>query len=230
MVPFGRNPNLHFAIQTCTIYICINPCKFKSLVQKHFLPSLGTRIPNNRKQTLRRENTMSNPNITRSNEDNPPSKPNMARSYEDIQPLFDWKREDGSDTLLISLPGFKKDQLKVNLDRYGMMKISGERQIDGNQWSRFSKNFDVPENCIQNKICASFEKGYLRLNMPKTATQAQHTWCSTPESCKCSGGGFFFGLNMSRKMVVGVVVATLVGVVLGICVACNVRCLGRYGN
>ena len=27
------------------------------------------------------------------------------RSYEDFEPSFEWKREEGSDTLVISLPG-----------------------------------------------------------------------------------------------------------------------------
>ncbi|XP_058106755.1 inactive protein RESTRICTED TEV MOVEMENT 2-like [Magnolia sinica] len=139
------------------------------------------------------------------------------RSYEDFQPLFDWKQEDGFDTLAINLPGFKKEQLIVQFLSHGKIEISGERQIDGNKWSRFHKDFHLPENCNQSKIIAKFENGTLNVTMPRTATQV---CSSTLEWCKPGGGGFFFGL--------GVVVVTLVGVALGIYVACT--CVGRFGN
>ncbi|XP_058106757.1 inactive protein RESTRICTED TEV MOVEMENT 2-like [Magnolia sinica] len=155
------------------------------------------------------------------------SKAKTDRSHEDFQPLFDWKREDGFDTLAINLPGFKKEQLRIQALSCGKMKISGERQIDGNKWSRFQKDFHVPENCNQCEISAKFENGTLNMTMPRTATQV--CW-STLECCKPGGGGFFFGLNMSRKVVLGMVVVSLVGVALGIYVACNVRCVGRFGN
>ncbi|XP_058106758.1 inactive protein RESTRICTED TEV MOVEMENT 2-like [Magnolia sinica] len=139
----------------------------------------------------------------------------MARSYKEFEPSFDEKQEDGCVTVVISLPEFKKDQLRIQLDNYGNMKISGERQIDSNKWNRFRKYIRVPKDCILSKISAKFENGALYVTMPKTTTQAR--WSTLGRR------GFLFGLNMPKKMVVGVVIGTVVVVALGIYVAYNVR-------
>ncbi|KAG9452095.1 hypothetical protein H6P81_004999 [Aristolochia fimbriata] len=93
------------------------------------------------------------------------------RTYEELQPQSDWVRESGSNTLIIDLQGFKKEQLKVQLDNIGNLKISGERPVTDNRWARFRKDFRIPENSNLNEIRAKFEKGTLYVIIPKTITQ-----------------------------------------------------------
>ncbi|XP_077247818.1 uncharacterized protein LOC143887601 [Tasmannia lanceolata] len=92
----------------------------------------------------------------------------QPRSYEDFQPSSYWVREEGSDTHLIDLPGFRRDQLKVQIDNSGNMIISGECPLNGNKWSRFRKELRAPDNCNINEIRARFANGTLYVIMPKT--------------------------------------------------------------
>ncbi|XP_058105809.1 inactive protein RESTRICTED TEV MOVEMENT 2-like [Magnolia sinica] len=266
------------------------------------------------------------------------SRPNMARSYEDFQPSFDWKQEDGSDILVVNLPGFKKEQLKVQLNNLGKLTVNGERPVGSNKWSRFRKDFQVPENSNVNEIRARYENGALYVTMPKLAARARKqaqpvtgkepmegpktadrpkptkdlqgdastvdaekksngktsdammekrpsgkskvfeevdlgpgkttngpmdagkrtdvtkekeeekkpidapktadgsteaepsTWRYMPESWKRGGGSYVYGLNRPKKMVVGVVVAIVALVALGIYVAFNLRSQEENGN
>ena len=54
--------------------------------------------------------------------------------------------------------GFKKEHLRVQIDNYGRLRISGERPLEGGQWSRFRKEFQVPEGCDASGIRARLEK------------------------------------------------------------------------
>ncbi|KAF0914616.1 hypothetical protein E2562_030682 [Oryza meyeriana var. granulata] len=63
----------------------------------------------------------------------------------------------------------KKEQLRVQLDNHGKLRISGERQVSGNQWKCFRKEFQVPEDCNAGDIRARFDSkdGVLHITMPK---------------------------------------------------------------
>ncbi|XVF06634.1 hypothetical protein REPUB_Repub06bG0066700 [Reevesia pubescens] len=96
----------------------------------------------------------------------------MEISYEDFEPLCKWKREQKSDTLEAHLPGFKRQQIKVQLSSSGVLIISGERQLDEDKTkrSRFWKEFPVSEDCQPNQIHAKFSNGILHLVTPKGIT------------------------------------------------------------
>ncbi|KAL9391117.1 hypothetical protein Peur_015037 [Populus x canadensis] len=99
------------------------------------------------------------------------SKPNgnaaAARVHEEFEPSTDWIREPGADTLRIYLPGFKKEQLKVQVTSSRVLRISGERQLSGNRWSTFRKEIPISTNYDTNEIAARFEKGILYVKQPK---------------------------------------------------------------
>ncbi|XP_021720615.1 pollen-specific leucine-rich repeat extensin-like protein 1 [Chenopodium quinoa] len=97
---------------------------------------------------------------------------NPNRVYEDYDPPFDMVPEEGCDTILIYLPGYKKEQLRVQLTTSRVLKISGERQIGDNRWRRFHKEFQVPTNCDTKEITAKFEGGILYIRQPKIITPA----------------------------------------------------------
>ncbi|XP_011005907.1 PREDICTED: inactive protein RESTRICTED TEV MOVEMENT 2-like [Populus euphratica] len=99
------------------------------------------------------------------------SKPNgnaaAARVHEEFEPSTDWIREPGADTLRIYLPGFKKEQLKVQVTSSRILRVSGERQLSGNRWSTFGKEIPISTNYDTNEIAARFEKGILHVKHPK---------------------------------------------------------------
>ncbi|XP_059314997.1 inactive protein RESTRICTED TEV MOVEMENT 2-like [Lycium ferocissimum] len=86
--------------------------------------------------------------------------------FEDFEPTTELVREQDSDTLLLYLTGFKKEEVRVELTRTGIMKISGERPVgfttDGNfLYLRFQEHLPLSENCDNTKISTEFENGIL---------------------------------------------------------------------
>ncbi|KAG1333924.1 putative inactive protein RESTRICTED TEV MOVEMENT 2 [Cocos nucifera] len=65
----------------------------------------------------------------------------------------------------------KKEQIRVQLDNFGNLRISGERPLADNKWSRFHKMFQVPEDCNVAEIQAKFENGSLYVKLPKLITE-----------------------------------------------------------
>lgn len=96
-----------------------------------------------------------------------------AREYDDIDPTMNWAREDKFDTLLIYMPGFKKDQLKVQITSSGNLRVKGERQVSGNKWTRFLKEMPIVSNYDSSKISAKFENGILHVKLPKIIVAAK---------------------------------------------------------
>ncbi|XP_076900471.1 uncharacterized protein LOC143554642 [Bidens hawaiensis] len=95
----------------------------------------------------------------------------VARFYQDFEPSMEWVPEDDSDTLLIYLPGFAKEQLRFQLRARNLI-LSGERKLHENTRSRFRVEFPVSANCDLNKISAKFEGNILFVRQPKIITPA----------------------------------------------------------
>ncbi|OVA12290.1 Alpha crystallin/Hsp20 domain [Macleaya cordata] len=89
------------------------------------------------------------------------------RSYEDFEPSTELVQEQDSDTLLIELSGFTKEQVRVQFDKSGNLKITGERPLGDNKWTRFCEDFQVASNSNTSEIHATFEDGILFVTMPK---------------------------------------------------------------
>ncbi|KAH0635618.1 hypothetical protein KY290_036031 [Solanum tuberosum] len=90
--------------------------------------------------------------------------------YEDFVPTTELVQEEDSDTLLLDLTGFKKEQVRVQLTRTGVVKISGQRPVAESKWLRFQKDFPISQNCDKTKISAKFEHGILYVKQPKLIT------------------------------------------------------------
>ena len=97
----------------------------------------------------------------------------------------DIREEDGNVILEADLPGFKKEDVHVDLDD-NLLTISAERHSDYEQkdkqgnyircersYGNFSRSFDIT-GIDREQIKASFENGVLTLTMPKQ-TQPQIT-------------------------------------------------------
>ncbi|XP_059669850.1 inactive protein RESTRICTED TEV MOVEMENT 2-like [Cornus florida] len=89
-----------------------------------------------------------------------------TKSYDDFEPFCNWTREEGAETLVLHLPEFKKEQLKVHVNSLGTLKITGERPLDRTRWSRFSKEIKIPNKCNSDEIHAKFAAARLYIVMP----------------------------------------------------------------
>ncbi|KAL8531076.1 hypothetical protein ACS0TY_007909 [Phlomoides rotata] len=88
-----------------------------------------------------------------------------------FEPSFDLIQEDDCNTLLLYLP----EELRVQLTRSRVLKISGTRVIGDNKWSSFQKDFPIPENCDTSRISAKFEEGILYVRQPKVIVPEHKT-------------------------------------------------------
>ncbi|KAL9458493.1 hypothetical protein AB3S75_007370 [Citrus x aurantiifolia] len=104
------------------------------------------------------------------------------REYEKFEPSTEWAREDEFDTLIANLPGFRKEQLKVQVTTSKKMRISGERPLGNNKWSSFRTEFPISSNYDFNEISAKFEGGKLFIKHPKIITPADHQQEEKPQA------------------------------------------------
>ncbi|MED6168318.1 hypothetical protein PIB30_010651 [Stylosanthes scabra] len=95
---------------------------------------------------------------------------NAQLEYQDIEPPFDWDHEKESDTLIVALPGFKKEQLRVQVTSTRKLRLSGERKIGDTKIRKFYKELSIPSDADTSSISAKFENGILYVKLPKVIT------------------------------------------------------------
>ena len=95
----------------------------------------------------------------------------------------DVRETDNSYELDIDLPGFKKDEITVQLDN-GYLNISAAKGLDKDEEKKdgkyirreryagaMSRTFYVGDNLTQQDIKAKFENGILKISVPKKDVQ-----------------------------------------------------------
>ena len=88
---------------------------------------------------------------------------------------YDVIENDKEFVLDLSLPGFNKEDVSINVED-GIMTIEGERKVQedrkynrkGNFYGHFKKSFTLPDNILSDEIKASFNNGILSLEIPKS--------------------------------------------------------------
>ncbi|CAH2060801.1 unnamed protein product [Thlaspi arvense] len=100
---------------------------------------------------------------------------NANRIYEEFDPISNWKSEQGFETLTVYLPGFRKEQLKVQVTTTRKVRVMGERPAGANKWIRFSKEFPIQANIDTDSIAAKFEGANLVLKLPRTEPISKQT-------------------------------------------------------
>ncbi|PSS01667.1 Protein RESTRICTED TEV MOVEMENT like [Actinidia chinensis var. chinensis] len=95
-----------------------------------------------------------------------------TQSYEDFEPFCNWIHDEKYETLVLHLPAFKKEQLKVKIINLRTLKIFGERPLDATKRSRFYKETAIPKDCNVKEIHAKFVGGLLHIVMPKKVSLA----------------------------------------------------------
>ena len=99
----------------------------------------------------------------------------------------DIREHDGGYELDVDLPGFKKDEIKIDLDN-GYLTISAAKGLDKDEQNKQGKyirreryagamqrSFYVGDEVTQEDIKARFEDGILRVSIPKKDAQAVET-------------------------------------------------------
>ncbi len=98
-------------------------------------------------------------------------------------PPVDLVERNGGYELQAELPGLTEDQIEVKLAN-GIVTIKGEKsseQVEDSDdyhlrersFGSFQRSFRVPANVDAEKIEASFEKGVLKVNLPKSEVAIQ---------------------------------------------------------
>ncbi|KAL1307787.1 hypothetical protein HN51_049687 [Arachis hypogaea] len=106
---------------------------------------------------------------------------NAQLEYQDIEPPYDWDHKKESDTLIVSLPGFKREQLRVQVTSTRLIRLSGERRIgDSNKIRKFYKEIPIPSDTDTSSISAKFENGILYVKLPKRITSIDEPPTPTP--------------------------------------------------
>ncbi|XP_027114311.1 uncharacterized protein [Coffea arabica] len=96
----------------------------------------------------------------------PRLRPVVQNFYEDFKPMSEWRQDEESDILLLFLPGFMNQHLKVSTEGRNIVRVRGERLVAGNKWSRFQEDYQVPDRCTIRAIRAKFDGGILTMTMP----------------------------------------------------------------
>ena len=99
----------------------------------------------------------------------------------------DIKEHDGGYELDIDLPGFKKDEITIDLDN-GYLTISAAKGLDKDEQDKHGKyirreryagamqrSFYVGDAVTEEDVKAKFEDGILRLSIPKKDAKAVET-------------------------------------------------------
>ncbi|KAL0897540.1 hypothetical protein Bca101_081501 [Brassica carinata] len=97
------------------------------------------------------------------------------RIYNEFDPVFNWKSEQGFEILTINLPGFRKEQLKVQVTSTRKVRVMGERHAGANRWIRLRKEFPIPANINVDSIAAIFEGTNLVVKLPRLEPMGKQT-------------------------------------------------------
>lgn len=74
--------------------------------------------------------------------------------------------------IIIICAGFKREQMRVQVNSQRILTIHGQRPLDETKWSRFSKQIKLPNDCMEDGIRAKFAAGILTITMPKRSSSS----------------------------------------------------------
>ncbi|TXG66367.1 hypothetical protein EZV62_007642 [Acer yangbiense] len=103
------------------------------------------------------------------------AKNDAKRFYEEIEPYCKWRKDEANDILEIHLQGFKKEQLRVQLNNLGILAVTGECPVDQTKGLKFRKEIKVSEDCKRTEIRAKLTGGVLYITMPKISSLSNTT-------------------------------------------------------
>ncbi|KAG6745928.1 hypothetical protein POTOM_050438 [Populus tomentosa] len=93
-----------------------------------------------------------------------------SRSHvvEECVPSSAWTEDSNGHYLLVDLPDFKKEEVKLQVDNSGQIVVRGERLVNNNsKVIYFEQKFKLPENSDTDKITGKFDGEFLYVTVPK---------------------------------------------------------------
>ncbi|KAL9252798.1 22.0 kDa heat shock protein-like protein [Drosera capensis] len=91
----------------------------------------------------------------------------QERTYQEIVPSSGWTEDTKFHRLLIDLPDFRKDDIRLQVDKSGHLTVIGGRLLNRDKYMNFEKTFKLPENSDSAKISGEFEGDMLYIRIPK---------------------------------------------------------------
>ncbi|CDY16583.1 BnaC09g36900D [Brassica napus] len=98
-----------------------------------------------------------------------------TRIYQEFEPATRWTSEPDAEILVVDLPGFKKEQVKVAVTTTRKLRLTGERPTGGNKWIRFRHEITVPMTVDIDSVSAMFKDNKLYIRHSKVKTESPHT-------------------------------------------------------
>ncbi|KAF7099042.1 hypothetical protein CFC21_100732 [Triticum aestivum] len=113
-----------------------------------------------------------------------------SRVVAEVDPRSEWVHGDEFHTLIVDVSGFTRDQLKVQVESSGSLKIGGERALNGGrQWCHFLKRFDLPGVLDAAAIKVQLDKGVLYVQVPRSTDDSQEDALREEEDAGLSWSG-----------------------------------------
>ncbi|KAF5476951.1 hypothetical protein F2P56_003638 [Juglans regia] len=94
---------------------------------------------------------------------------------EEFVPSSRWREDPRTHSLVVDLPGFKKDELKLQVTGSGDLMISGERKEHEEKIVYFKQTFEVPKNTEMDKTTGKFIGEILYVTVPKKVVEEKRT-------------------------------------------------------
>lgn len=98
-----------------------------------------------------------------------------TRSYQEFEPATRWTSEPDAEILVVDLPGFKKEQVKVAVTTTRKLRLTGERPTGGNKWIRFRQEVPIPMTVDIDSVSATFKDNKLYIRHSKVKTESPQT-------------------------------------------------------
>ncbi|KAL8152413.1 hypothetical protein V2J09_010173 [Rumex salicifolius] len=145
--------------------------------------------------------------------------------YQEFEPFCEWKR--GEDLLIVHIPEFKKEHLRVLVNTSRALKIIGERPLIGDKAatrSRFYKETTIPEECNINDVHAKLCDGKLTIAMPRKTPNSSTPYSASLDNSmqgKCDSGEEMIGfgsLKVAKKIAMNVGIAVAAIATIGVLV------------
>jgi len=106
----------------------------------------------------------------------------MNSSTPEFRPHVDIAESDKSFTLELALPGMKKEDIQIDLDK-NTIRVHGERQEKKEEkdtkylriessYGQFERSFNLPDNIDTDQVEAQFIDGILHITLPKSENKA----------------------------------------------------------
>ena len=100
-----------------------------------------------------------------------------------VMPDVDMKEDDKAITVSAELPGMDQKDIELTL-RDGLMTLKGEKKsektsdtesahVTERRYGSFRRSFRLPDNIDEDKISAAFDKGVLKVEIPKCPEAVQ---------------------------------------------------------